>query len=90
MISRLGQVAIALLLLLDGIACFLWLAPLYLVGLADRPSGHQLISAYVGRAAMNGRAWALRTERIINRIMAPLTGPDHCRRAARHYAGFAD
>lgn len=86
MIIRLGYVLLAFALLLDGVACFFWLAPLYLVGLADRPSGHQLISAYVGRAAINGQAWALRTEAAIDDIF----GPQHCLRAARHYAGFAD
>lgn len=90
MIRHILHVLGALLMLIDIILCFAWLAALYPFGLADRPNGHQMISAYVGRAAINGMGWARRAARAIDWIMGPLTGPDHCRRAARHYAGFAD
>lgn len=91
MIRRLLQVLGALLMVIDIIACFLWLAVLYPFGLSARPNGHQMISAYVGRAAINGRVWARRVEGVIDWIFETLgNGPDHCRRAARHYAGFAD
>lgn len=90
MIERLLVIAGALLFLLDTVVCFLWIAALYLVGLADRPTGRQLISAYVGRAAINGWRWALRAEKVVNWIMQPFDGPDHCRRCALRYAGFAD
>lgn len=83
---RLGHVALASVLLLDSIVCFAWLAPLYLLGLASRPNGHQLISAYTGRAAINGRAWALRLGSYIDELL----GAGHCRACAQQYAGFAD
>ncbi|MBB5985939.1 hypothetical protein [Sphingobium lignivorans] len=86
MIRRIGHVMIAALIVLDIIACFVWLAPLYLLGLASRPNGRQLISAYTGRAAINGHRWALRLERVIDRVL----GKGHCRQTAEAYAGFAD
>lgn len=84
--ARLGHVGKAFLLLLDAAACFVWLAPLYIVGLSNRPTGQQLISAYTGRAALNGMGWALRLERVIDALL----GAGHCRACAKRYAGFAD
>jgi len=83
-----------LLMLADIMLCFAWLAPLYLIGgerWAARPNGHQMVSAYIGRAAINGHRWARRAARIIDWTFERLGDrPDHCARAARHYAGFAD
>lgn len=86
MIRRFGHVLRALLIVLDIIACFLWLAPLYLMGLASRPTGRQLISAYTGRAAINGNAWALRLEKIIDALL----GKGHCRATSLNLKGVAD
>lgn len=83
MIRRLGAVALAWLVLIDCVACTAWLSPLYLVGLADRPSGRQLISAYVGAAAINGRRWGLRAAAVIDRLF--WWSPDHCRACFRRY-----
>lgn len=88
MINRIFDVFKAFLILIDEIACFIWLAPLYIVGLADKCTGRQLISSYVGRAAINCMPWALRAEKVINFLI--FWQSDHCRRAARHYAGQAD
>lgn len=93
MIRRLLHILRALLALADSALCLAWLAPLYLASprWASRPTGHQMISAYVGRGAINGHHWALRAEVVIDWIFERLGDrPDHCRRAARHYAGFAD
>ena len=54
--------------MLDVIACTLWLSPLYLLGLADKPTGRELISSYVGRCAISGAAWALIAEQIIDAL----------------------
>jgi len=82
-VRRLGEVALALLITIDILACTLWLSPLYLVGLADRPTGRELISGYVGGAAINGRLWALRAEAVINWLF--WWEPDHCRAVFRRY-----
>lgn len=71
---------------LDILICTLWLAPLYVLGLSDRCTGRQMISSYIGRAASNGHRWALLPERVIDTIFAALgDGPNHCRRAFKHY-----
>ena len=88
MIKRTANVIVAFFILLDEIACFLWLAPLYIFGLADNCTGRQLISAYVGRAAINGNRWALYAEQVVNFII--FWQNDHCRKCARAYAGQAD
>lgn len=82
-LSRLGDVVFALLSAIDVVACTLWLSPLYLVGLADKPTGRELISGYVGGAAVNGQRWAQRAERVINRLF--WWEPDHCRAVYRRY-----
>lgn len=86
LLIRLGHVLRALLILFDIVLCFCWLAPLYLVGLADRPTGRQLISAYVGRAMLNGHRWARIAAAVIDRLL----GKGHCVDVATRYAGFAD
>lgn len=85
---RLWHVLRALLILTDIALCWAWLAPLYLVSprLASRPTGHQMISAYVGRAMLNGHRWARIAARAIDAIM----GKGHCVLMANKYAGFAD
>lgn len=85
-LSRLGHVVRGGLRLLDIIACYLWLAPLYMVGLADRPTGRQLISGYVGKAAHNGHRWGVRAASVIDTMaMWVGDGPDHCHRAYLFY-----
>lgn len=86
MIRRVAHVLRAALIVLDIIACFLWLAPLYMVGLASRPTGRQLISAYVGRAAINRQRWALTVEKIIDSVV----GAGHCRTTSINLKGVAD
>lgn len=89
MIGRLGDSAWALLKALDILACTLWLAPLYVVGLADRPSGRQMISSYVGKAAANGHRWAVIVGWLIDYGAVALgDAPQHCDRAYRHYLGL--
>lgn len=94
MISRLGHVLRAMLVLGDIALCLAWLAPLYLIGgerWASRPTGRQMISAYVGRAALNGMSWARRAAAVIDWIFERLGDrPDHCLRMATKFAGFAD
>ena len=85
-LRRFGHVLRALLILTDIVLCFCWLAPLYLVGLADRPTGRQLISAYVGRARINGHRWARAAAAVIDALL----GRGHCVHIATRYAGFAD
>lgn len=89
MIGRTKVAFWALLRALDILACTLWLAPLYVVNLADRPSGRQMISSYIGKAAVSGRRWAMIASSVIDRA-AMLLGdkPDHCLRAFLHYRGL--
>lgn len=83
---RLGVVALSWLRALDIVLCTLWLTPLYLIGLADQPTGTQMISAYVGEAAFNGQRWAKRMARVID-TLAILVGdkPEHCYRIFTYY-----
>jgi len=83
---RIGHVLRAGIILADIALCFCWLAPLYLIGLADQPSGHQMISGYVGRAKLNGHRWARIAAAVIDRLL----GKGHCVDVATRYAGFAD
>lgn len=85
-LRRIGHVIQGMLILIDIAACFAWIAPLYLVGLADRPTGRQMISCYVGRALINGHRWARIAARVIDAVM----GKSHCLLMANRYAGFAD
>lgn len=86
MIYRIAYVLRASFRLLDIIACFLWLAPLYIVGLADRPTGRQTISGYVGKAAFNGHRWGKRAAAVIDWLAIQVgDGPDHCHRAYLFY-----
>ena len=89
MLPRLGTAAMALLKSLDILACTLWLAPLYVFGWADRPSGRQMISSYVGKAALNGHYWGLAAEDVID-ALAECFGdkPGHCLRAYLRYRGL--
>ncbi|MDQ4421477.1 hypothetical protein OOT33_13700 [Sphingobium sp. DEHP117] len=86
LLRRIGDVVQGLLIVIDIAVCYIWLAPLYLVGLADRPTGRQMISSYVGRAALNGHRWARIAARVIDAVM----GKSHCILMANRYAGFAD
>jgi len=81
-LTRLLHCALALLTAIDLLACTIWLCTLYPFGLADRPTGRQLISGYVGKAAYNGTLWGLRMAAVIDWIFFKLgDGPEHCRRS---------
>jgi len=89
MIRRAGQSLWALLKALDILACTLWLAPLYVFGLADKPTGRRMISSYVGEAAANGHRWARRAAAVIDYAAIALgDAQGHCDRAYRHYRGL--
>lgn len=89
--GRAKAVIHAALVLLDVIGCFLWIAPLHLVNLASRPTGRQMISAYIGRAALNGHRWARIAAWPIDRLFRLLDGRgEHCLRMAEKFKGFAD
>lgn len=67
---------------LDILACTAYLSVLYPFGPADRPTGRQLISGYVGKAAFNGVPWGIWWARWIDwAAMKVGDGPDHCYRA---------
>ena len=86
MIGRLKVAAFAFLRSIDILFCTIWLAPLYVVGLADRPSGRQMISSYVGKAASNGHYWGIAAEGVIDAIAEAFGDrPGHCLRAYLHY-----
>lgn len=88
-IRRLGESLFALLIALDILACTLWLAPLYVVNLSDRPTGRRMISSYVGYAAANGHRWAEIMATAIDWAAMRLGDkPAHCDRAYRHYRGL--
>ena len=81
-VRRWGHVIIPLLTALDLLLCTVWLSLLYPLGLADRPTGRQLVSGYVGKAAFNGVPWGIRAASIIDWCAVRLgDGPDHCLRA---------
>lgn len=85
-IQKLGHVALAVLRVTDIVLCLLWLSPLYLIGLADRPTGRQLISGYVGKAAHHGHKWAVPVARWIDWLACKLGDEkEHCRRAYEFY-----
>ena len=82
MIRRIGQCALPVLLAFDLFACTLWLSLLYPFGLADRPTGRQTISCYVGKAEATGTRWGGRMAGILNWIAMRFgDAPDHCRRS---------
>lgn len=91
MIARLRASVWALLLSIDILACTLWLAPLHVFGLADRPTGRMMISSYVGRAAHNGMRWGLIAAAVIDWLACRCGAlPDHCERTWRFYHGKDD
>ncbi len=81
-LTRCGHCILPLLRAIDILACTVWLSLLYPFGLADRPTGRQLISGYVGKAAFHGAPWAIHAARILDWGALKLgDGPDHCLRA---------
>lgn len=87
MMARLGHCGLALLRSLDLLACTIWLCLLYPFGWADKPTGREMISSYVGRAAFNGHRWARRPAVAIDWLFMRLgEGPDHCLRAYLFYS----
>lgn len=89
MLARLVESLWALAKAIDILVCTLWLAPLYVLNLSDKPTGRQLISSYVGRAAFNNKKWGLVAAKVIDYI-AKLFGDDidHCYRAYIKYKGL--
>jgi hypothetical protein len=81
----------AMLKAIDILLCTIWLAPLYICNLADKPSGRQMISSYVGQADFYGTRWGRRAAAFID-WGAKLLGdePDHCRRAFLAYRDLDD
>lgn len=85
-LTRCQHCALAMLRTADIAVCTVWLCVLYPWGLADRPTGRQLISGYVGKAAHNNQRWGLRAARAIDWLALRFgDGPDHCRRAWLFY-----
>lgn len=81
-LTRCGHCVLPLLRAIDILGCTVWLSLLYPFGLADRPTGRQLVSGYVGKAAFHGQRWGLRVAKAIDWCALRLgDGPDHCRRA---------
>lgn len=81
-LTRCGHCVLPMLRALDILACTVWLCALYPFGLADRPTGRQLVSGYVGKAQFFGAPWGIRAARAIDRLAAMAgDGPDHCLRA---------
>lgn len=79
--ARLRHSAMGLLIALDVLLCALWLALLHPFNLASRPTGRQLISGYVGKAAHNGHRWGRIAALVIDWLFWALgDGRDHCRR----------
>lgn len=86
MIRRFGHCILPLLRSVDLLACTIWLSVLYPFGLADRPTGRETISSYVGKAQFNGMAWGRRMARVIDWCALQLGDePDHCLRAYLFY-----
>jgi hypothetical protein len=87
-----GRAKVAIIALLrarDIDWCTNWLVPLFLVKLADKPSGRQMISSYIGKAATNGHYWAQAAAEVIDGVAEALGDrPGHCERAYRHYKGL--
>lgn len=91
MIQRIAHCTLALARAFDILACALWLSPLYLVGLADRPTGREMISSYVGEAAANGHRWAIRASAAIDWAAEFFgDGPNHCQRSFLQYQFLDD
>lgn len=90
-ITRARDCILPLLRALDILACTIWLSCLYPLGLADKPTGREMISSYVGEAAYNGMTWAKCASAVIDRL-AILLGdkPQHCYRAFVHYQFLDD
>jgi len=87
--ARLRDSLLALLRACDILLCTLWLAPLYVAGWADKPSGRQMISSYIGKAAANGHRWARWAAAVVDYFAVALGDvPGHCNRAYRHYRGL--
>ena len=87
MLTRIGHCTLAMLRALDLLACTAWLCLLYPFGLADRPTGREMVSSYVGRGAFHGRRWAIRAAAVIDWLFLHLgEAPDHCLRAYLFYS----
>lgn len=91
MTDRLKVAGWALLRAIDILLCTLWLAPLYVFKLADKPSGRMMISSYIGEAQFNSMRWAQRMAALIDYMACKLGDePKHCYRAYLHYKFLDD
>lgn len=82
--KRFGQCILPMLIAIDLMACTIWLSVLYPLGLANRPTGRELISGYVGEASANGMRWGICAAAVIDWCACKLGDePGHC---ARTYA----
>jgi hypothetical protein len=84
-IARFAQGLLALLVAVDAVVCAVWLALLYTASerWADKPTGRQTISGYIGGAALHGHAWARLPERLIDALF----GEGHCLRSYQRGQG---
>lgn len=91
MIARIKASVWALLKAIDILFCTVWLSTLYIFKWADKPSGRQMISSYVGQADFNGMRWGRRAAAVID-WFACLVGdePKHCHRAYVRYRDLDD
>lgn len=87
--TRVQLSALAMLKALDILACTIWLGPLYIIGLADKPTGRRMISSYVGMAVSYRRRWAYVAAAVIDWCAERFGDrPGHCHRAWLHYRGL--
>lgn len=88
---RIRECMLPLLRAIDILLCAFWLSLLYPLGLADRPTGREFISSYVGEALHNGRSWAKVAAAVIDWVFKVLAGePNHCARSYEMYKNLDD
>jgi hypothetical protein len=84
--KKLARGILAILRAIDILVCAIWLTALYPFGLSCRPTGYETISAYVGRADLNGHRWARLAAIAIDWGAEVLgDGPNHCYRSWMHW-----
>jgi hypothetical protein len=69
-----------LLISLDQMFQVLFSGPYYLLFGGDCPQADETISSRVGKAAEQGKKWALVCERCINRLFSHFGDDNHCRK----------
>jgi len=69
--------------------CTLWFGPLYVVGLASKPTGRQMTSSYLGEALYNGQKWAIPIAGLVDSLFEELEGKsNHCLNTYLKYKGL--